>query len=206
MRSFAPWLAGVCVAAFIVLANDQFFFESVVITSSSMEPTLFPNERVFLQRVSFDPISRFDVVVIKTDKASRRIVKRVMGLPGECVLLRNGWEFLVKSSDLTLQPTYWAASTAEDHRIEELDGKAHPIQLRVNPQIHYETKFGYPKPFCLGPDEYYVLGDNRLASGDGRDFGAIKRSEIEGRLRMVWYSYDKKAGRLRSERFWSPVF
>lgn len=91
--------------------------------------------------------------------------------------------------------------------LRELDprnGKSHPIQLERNPKINIETRYG-KEALCLGPDEYYVLGDNRLASGDSRMIGPIKLNQIQGRMTRVWYSYDKAAHALRLGRIGKPV-
>lgn len=80
-----------------------------------------------------------------------------------------------------------------------LEGRHHYVQIKKNPKIHYETNWGRDK-FCLTEDRYYVLGDNRLASGDSRDFGPISKNEIEGKVRWVWYSFDKESGEFRRNR------
>ena len=145
------WPLTVIAVAFVLLAlNDVFVYESVLIPSTSMEPAILPNERLFLAKLPYRTIRRSDVVVINSRRLKERIAKRVIGLPGERV--RSG---------------------------------AREIQL--------------------GPDEYFVLGDNRLASRDSRVIGPITRAEIEGKLEMVWYSFDLEHGRLRWDRIFHRV-
>jgi hypothetical protein len=71
--------------------------------------------------------------------------------------------------------------------------------LERNPKFFYEPVHGKTEVW-LGPDEYYVLGDNRLASGDSRAIGVIRGDEIQGKLWLVWYSYDLAQRRFRGER------
>lgn len=186
------WLLAFLVAGTLLLLNDRFLFESVQVTSSSMRPTLLPNERAWLQRRFTGNLQRFDVVVIQSRALGHRIVKRIIALPGERVQLEDSWRVWVNG-----QPLDYAAITGTTNRFREAG--AHEIQLQRNPKFFYETKFGREE-LSLDPDEFYVLGDNRLASGDSRDFGVVRREEIQGRLTRIWYSRDLKTGRMRWER------
>lgn len=194
MRSI---VLGLIAAAVLMFVFDRFFFESVIVPSSSMRPTLLPNERVFLQRFNYAPLQRFDVVAIQSEKLGHRIVKRIIGLPGECIELKNAWEVWVNGKRLNY------SSAAPDETVMNEEGH-HFIQRIANPKIHYDTVFG-ATPLCLGPAEYFVLGDNRLASGDSRAIGPVQSYEIQGRMRRIWYSYDRPARRLRMEREWVAV-
>ena len=71
--------------------------------------------------------------------------------------------------------------------------------LERNPKFFYETEYG-KADLLLGPGEYYILGDNRLASGDSRAIGPVKHAEIQGRLTFIWYSLDLKTGHFRWNR------
>jgi signal peptidase I len=65
------------------------------------------------------------------------------------------------------------------------------------------TKFA-GQDLLLGPDEYFMLGDNRFASSDSRVFGPVRREEIEGKVEMIWYSRDAEDG-IRSQRILERV-
>jgi signal peptidase I len=170
MRTYALVFA---FTAALVLINDRFFFESIHVPSSSMRPTILPNERIYSKRFGLKPISRFDIVVIGPRAFGHRFIKRVIGLPGECVQLKDGWQPIINGQPLR-EPSHY--------------------QLVRTPGIDYPTTYGGDKPLCLGSHEYYVLGDNRLASGDSRIAGPISGEEIQGRALLVWYSFELKSG------------
>lgn len=178
-----------------MLINDSFIFESIVVPTSSMQPTILPNERVLLDRIPLRSIRRFDVVVIDESATHKRIVKRIIGLPGERIRLAESWKVFINDQPLAYSAISPDGTRAEagDHRIE--------IASNIRPP---ETQFGL-RDLRLGPDEYFVLGDYRLASVDSRVVGPIKRKDIQGIVSIVWYSFDLVQHRLRAERMPSRV-
>jgi len=180
------------VAGTVLWLNDRFFFESVCVVSSSMCPTLLKNERLYLQKAGIGAIRRFDAVVIDSRALHHRIIKRVIGLPGDLVRLEDSYRVFINGQSLDYAPQ-------PGHPDCQTEASVHAIQLRRNPKFFYETIFG-KNEIRLGPDEFYVLGDNRLASGDSRAFGPVKRAEIQGRVTRIWYSFDLDTGRFRWER------
>ena len=173
------------------LVNDTWFFESVVIPSSSMVPAILPNERIFLRRFPSPAIRRFDIVVIKRRSYRERIAKRVMALPGERVRLEASWRVFINGESLT-----YSEENAAHERIEAAD---HTIRTAQSASASRATQFG-SRDLLLGPDEYFVLGDNRLASEDSRAIGPVTRAEIQGTLGTVWYSYDREDHHWRTAR------
>ena len=192
MPSPKMWLAAFSLAGILLWVTDRCLLESIEVISSSMEPTFLPDERVYLQRVGCGKIQRFDVVVLDRQVVGGRIVKRVIGLPGDRVKLEDSWRVTVNGKTLD----YQVVSGTTNRLVE---AGVHQIQLQRNPKINIKTRYG-TNDFQLGEDEYYVLGDNRLASGDSRLFGVIKRGEIMGKLRLIWYSYDLSSGYIRWHR------
>ena len=124
-------------------------------------------------------------------------------MPGDVVRLENSWQVFINGEPWEYDNQGHPESTTLLEVTPE--GEAHEIQLKTNPKIPtYKTRFGMAD-LKLGPDEFYVLGDNRLASGDSRDFGVVKQGEIQGKLRLVWYSYDLIDRRFRWERIGTIV-
>lgn len=179
----------------LVLLNDLYVFESVVIPTSSMEPAILPHEHAILSHLSRG-IHRFDVVVIESPKFGVRMAKRVIALPGERVRLEDSWKVFVNDT-----PLDYSAETAEHQRREAGNHLIHLVPGSAGP---FETRFAR-RDLRLGPNEYFVLGDNRLASDDSRSFGPVTRADIQGTLSAVWYSYDPVNRRLRTERMLRSV-
>jgi signal peptidase I len=182
----------ITIAIVLLLINDQFFFESLVIPTSSMRPTILPNERVLLRKFHYSPVRRFDVVVIRSRKLGRRIAKRVIALPGERVRIDQEWRVYINGL-----PLNYTEEDSDHHRTES---DRHLIQTVPGQGSLPEATFA-KDDFLLGPDEYFVMGDNRLASDDSRAIGPISQNEIEGKLVFVWYSFDLQAGHWRGGRW-----
>ncbi len=137
------------------------FFGSVLIQENSMSPTLMAGDRVFVNRAAYTitGVGRGDLIAYRGSGGadSGLHVKRVIGLPGETIRIRDG---------LIL-----------------IDGKTY-IENREFPNI---TKPGIAEEgVLLGNNEYFVLGDNRNNSEDSRfaDVGNISKSQISGK---VWF-------------------
>jgi signal peptidase I len=123
-----------------------------VVSGVSMSPTFLPGTWVHAAPIT-DPVARGDVVVID-DGHEDLAVKRVVGLPGETVCLRHGYVFINRR--ILLEPY---------------------IPLRVYTFPRQGQAF-----FVLGPDQYFVLGDNRPTSADSRMFGPVERKHLRQRV------------------------
>ncbi|WP_230397317.1 signal peptidase I [Novisyntrophococcus fermenticellae] len=157
--------------ALIVLlaAGVSFFFcKSIVLQEGSMEPTLKAGDRVLINSASYKLSSpkRGDIIVYRTteDAKSSLHVKRIIGLPGETVQIKDG-QILIDNK------TY-------------VEKKGFPAI--TNPGLAEDT-------VKLGSGEYFVLGDNRNNSEDSRhvDMGNIKKKNIIGKLWFVVAPMDR---------------
>jgi signal peptidase I len=191
MPTWKQAAVAVVTAGALLVLNDMFIFESVVIPSASMRPAILPNERVFLTRFPPAPIERFAVVVVDSRKLGARVAKRVIGLPGDRIRVEDAWKVFVNG-----QPLDYSDENLAHERIEAGD---HAIRVVEGANVSFETPFARAD-LTLGPGEYFVLGDNRLASDDSRSFGPVTRDEIQGTLGTIWYSFDPDLHRLRTER------
>jgi signal peptidase I len=102
-----------------------------------------------------------DIVVFELVSPSglARVVKRIIGTPGDLLSERDGWWF------------------------------RNGIRL-AEPYVSHRGR-GDVKPVRVGPSRYYVLGDNRTFSRDSRDFGAIARSAIVGKVCMIYAPFHR---------------
>jgi signal peptidase I len=151
---------GFIVCALSVLsyyAVSRYIVTAVVVQGASMLPTLHDGDRFLLNRWAYlmHAPQRGDVVVIKDPGHSDYAVKRIVGLPHDVVRLRDGKLFL--NGKLFSEP-YLSKGTIT----LTVDGKEHQIML--------------------GPDRYFVLGDNRNISEDSRYYGSVRRDQIVGIL------------------------
>lgn len=166
-RSTLEWLGVVVLAVVVTLLVRSYVVEAYYIPSGSMEPTLHVGDRVLVNKLSYDlhSVHIGDIVVFsrpptEQDAAIKDLIKRVVGLPGETIQSGPAGQVIIDGHAIA-QP--WL--TPQD--------RAFP-----GPNIPKQT---------LGPDEYYVLGDNRGNSADSRYIGPISGSLIVGKAELrVW--------------------
>jgi len=126
----------------------------VRISSTSMEPTLFTGDVVLVDRraVTPDDLERGDLVTFRNPQTGEETLKRVIGLPGESVA------------------TIDAVVHVDDQPIDE-------------PYVDFSDWEGVFNARVVVPEgSVYVLGDNRAASVDSRDFGPVRAENLDGRV------------------------
>lgn len=125
----------------VVLVVNNFLLINARVPSESMENTIMTGDRFFGNRLAylFDDPERFDIVVFKyPDDESQLFVKRVIGLPGETVEIKDGKVYI--------------------------NGSQTPLDDSFTP----ETPTGDYGPYVVPEGSYFMLGDNRNHSGDSR--------------------------------------
>lgn len=197
-----------------------FFFSVYKIPTSSMAPTLWPGDFILASKISYGLQLPFlstkvgmkypkpgDLVVFQfPDKASVPYVKRVIGIAGDHILIKNN-RIIVNDKELELKEiaSQWndfpGMQFMKFYEEEDVRG-AHTIMHTKEASSAKELG-----PFVVPPGEVFVLGDNREGSDDSRYWGSIPIQNIEGQVLFVWLSLDaneKWAGaripKLRSER------
>lgn len=153
-------LQTVLIALAIVLPIRYFVFQPFIVKGSSMEPNFQTGNYLVIDELSYRlrDVRRGEIIVFKYPKnTTQRYIKRVIGLPGETLEIKSG-------------------------KVDVLDGQGRPLVLQENTYLpENETTPGNLK-LTLGPDEYFVLGDNRLASSDSRAWGLLPKNLIIGRV------------------------
>ena len=174
------------------------------VPTGSMRPTILVGDRIFVNKLAYDlrvPLTtwrlarwaepkRGDIVVCFSPEDGKRLVKRVVGEPGDTVAMRNN-KLFVNGEAVRYKPLDEdaAGGLPEDgaaKRIlvqEELGGTWHPVMF--TPSIPARRFFG---PVEVPEGHYYVLGDNRDNSADSRYFGFVERNQIVGRSGTVVFS------------------
>lgn len=149
----------VIIALLIVVPIRYFIFQPFLVRGQSMEPTFEHGDYLIIDEISYrfrDP-QRGEVVIFKYPRnPSQRYIKRIIGLPGETIEIKEG-EISIFSNgkEKILDESYYLPSNIST-----------PGDLKIN----------------LDENEYFVLGDNRYASSDSRRWGPLPREDIIGRV------------------------
>jgi signal peptidase I len=155
-RSVLVDIAKFAIVALIIVTPFRFYVaQPFIVAGSSMKPTFEPDEYLVVDELSyrFDEPQRGDIVIFKYPMdPSTFFIKRIVGLPGETIEIRNGEVYAHGTNEPALPEPY---RSTDDRGKEEL------IKLQ--------------------DDEYYVLGDNRAASSDSRVWGPLNERYIIGR-------------------------
>ena len=169
-RNAIEWVLVLMGALLVALVVKTWLFQAFYIPSGSMEPTLHVSDRVLVNKVSYDigDVERGDIVVFERPDSWGSgdiddLIKRVIGLPGETVAVRQGEVYI------------------DGERLEE------PwIEDDVVTPAFFEESGCVPS--CrIGDDEVFVLGDNRGNSDASNHFGPLPFDTIVGRAFIrVW--------------------
>ena len=158
------WLRDLVLSLLLAFVVIVFLYQPVQVEGTSMMPRLYDHERIFINKLvyRFEPIQRGAIVVFRYPlDPSKSYIKRVMGMPGEWVSIREG-------------------------RVE-INGK--PLAEAYVPPSYLDHD-SYP-PVCVEPDHYYVLGDHRESSNDSRVWGTVDRSFIYGKAAFIYWPLDQ---------------
>jgi signal peptidase I len=150
----------VVISLAIIIPIRYFLIQPFYVKGASMEPNFHDNEYLIIDEISyrFNEPERGEIVVFRYPKDPQQyFIKRVIGLPGERVSVRDGKVYIYND--------------------EYRNGVAVNESLYLNTTITEGSK-----DVTLGDDEYFVLGDNRSASLDSRSFGAVPRRLIVGKV------------------------
>jgi signal peptidase I len=154
VRELRGWLRDVVFAALTAVLIVVFLVQPVKVEGTSMLPHLSDQERIFVNKLVYhvSEIQRGDIVVFWYPRdPGKSFIKRVIGLPGEEVMIRGG--------------------------IVYVDGV--PIEEPYVPTEYFDgSSFG---PVVVEPHSYFVLGDHRNSSNDSRNWGLVPEENIFGK-------------------------
>ena len=221
-RFWREWLKPCLVILFVTTALRSALADWNDVPTGSMKPTILEGDRVWVNKLAYDlkvPFAtwhvaewdephRGEIVVFFSPANGQRLVKRVIGLPGDTLELRDN-RLLINGR--ALDYTALAAETREaipssqrpahDFANERLPERAPPVM--ATPALSALRTFG-PKTIPAG--HYFMMGDNRDNSLDSRYFGPVPRDKIVGRATAVVLSFDREHGLApRWKRFFTAL-
>lgn len=184
------WVLSILIAFIIVVFFNSEVFAKVRVQQSSMENTLFSNQQLIVDKLSYksEEPKRGDIIIFlendekgtiadealriiediasifshnkKYDGKGNRLVKRVIGVAGDEIDIKNGFVYI------------------NGNKIEE-------------PYVKGETETGeFKLPIIVGENKLFVLGDNRMVSKDSRKFGLIDIKQVEGKAIYRVYPFN----------------
>jgi signal peptidase I len=157
------WLRDIGISVVASALIITFLYQPVRVEGTSMQPELRDQDRLFIDKFffRFEKITRGDVVVFHYPRDPQKsYIKRVIGLPGDTVAIRQGRVFI--------------------------DDK--PIDEPYVPHRYRDTRS--MAELVVPPDEYFVMGDHRSISSDSRDFGPVDRDLIYGKATFIYWPAD----------------
>jgi len=195
------------------------FFKSAIadlssISGASMLPTLLDGDKVWVNKLAYDvkiPFTEIslaevsdpkhgDIVIIDSKVADKRLVKRIVGIPGDTIYMQNNALIINGvAADYEVLSREGSSIIIEEH----LPEKTHQARLARGFLNRRGRSYG---PSVVPDDQYFVLGDNRDNSADSRTYSFVPREEIIGRSSSVVFSLDSDNSYLpRGERFLSGL-
>jgi signal peptidase I len=181
------YFESIVIAVILALFVRTWVVQAFKIPTGSMENNLLIGDHLLVNKFVFGPtplaigravlpvreIRRGDIVVFKyPDEPDRDFIKRVIGLPGETVELRN-------------KKVYINGQPLNEPYVHFLS----PPSSEYQEVTSYDVRERYA-PVTVPPDKYFVMGDNRDNSQDSRYWGFLPRSYIKGKALLIYWSYE----------------
>lgn len=154
------WLRDLILSVLLAFIVIVFLYQPVQVEGTSMMPRLENHERIFINKFvyRFRPIDRGDVVVFRYPlDPSKSYIKRVIGLPGDVISIRDGHVYV---NGAALSEPYVPRKYVDDQTYPPVRVEAH---------------------------HYFVLGDHRDSSNDSREWGTVPREYIYGKAVFVYW-------------------
>ncbi len=161
----------VILAALIVVPIRYFLFQPFIVRGSSMEPNFYSGDYLIIDEISyrFENPERGEVIVFRYPRnPSQRFIKRIIGLPGETVEIK-------------------------DNKIAVYSSEGEGIALDESEYLPGYNLSGSDLTVKLDSDNYFVLGDNRNFSSDSRKWGPIEKEDIIGKVYVKLFPFSALA-------------
>lgn len=153
-KEIGEWAVSIAIAVIVALLFQKYAFAQTEVHMNSMQDTLLQGQRLIENKFSywFSEPRKGDIVIINGPESDRRLVKRIIGLPGDMIDIRNGSVYL------------------NGQKVQESFVKGRTLSNEM------------PVPYRVPDHKVFVMGDNREVSMDSRTLGPIDVSSIEGKV------------------------
>jgi len=216
------WVRPILVVVVATSAFRSAIADWNVVPTGSMRPSIVAGDRIWVNKLAYGlrvPFTdwqllnwsqpqRGEVVVFFAPHDGPRMVKRVIGVPGDTIqlygnrLIINGAPTQYSLVDGQLADEVQREANREHHTyMEHLDGRDH--LMMTTPRVQAPRYFG---PIVVPDGSYFVMGDNRDGSRDSRFFGFVSGDEVVGRSSRIILSLNPNNFYLpRTDRFLLPL-
>jgi signal peptidase I len=183
------YLESIVIAVILALFIRTFVVQAFKIPTGSMENNLLIGDHLLVNKFVFGPtmspierallpigtIRRRDVLVFKyPEEPDRDFIKRVIGLPGETLEVRE-------------KKVYINGTPLDEPYAHHLTPAADESQYHEVTSFDVRERYG---PVTVPPNQYFMMGDNRDNSQDSRYWGFLPRENIKGRALLIYWSYE----------------
>jgi len=158
------WIKAIAVACVLVFAIRHFLFSPVIVSGQSMEPTFESENRVIISKIH--KLDHFDLVVFHAPGSTEDYIKRVIGLPGDTIVMKDDRLFI------------------NGKEYEEEYIQANKEQLFKDQKLTEDFEVTVPE------GQLFVLGDNRRHSTDSRVIGCIDEDSVVGKVGFRFYPFN----------------
>jgi signal peptidase I len=187
--AFREWIESLAFTIIFVLVFTSYIAQATQVPTESMKPTILVGDHFFLDKISFPAnypavvrpylphrsIRRLDIVAFKSPTDGNiPFVKRVIGLPGDTVEVRNKSVFVN------------GRQMDEPYKVH-VDSTVYGTDAWTPEELKVRDNYG---PVTVPPNAYFVMGDNRDNSNDSRYWGFVTWDELIGKPLFVYWSYE----------------
>jgi signal peptidase I len=198
------------IAVVLALFIRTFVVQAFKIPTGSMEQNLLIGDHLLVNKFVFGPtlgrlektllpmtdIRRLDVIVFKyPEDPERDFIKRVIGLPGDTIELRNKRVY-VNGQRLDEPYVYYLEDPPP--LPEEMSLSNDLAGVSNDPRVQYG-------PVTVPPGHYFAMGDNRDNSQDSRYWGFLPRENVKGKALVIYWSYAAESGNILSATRWNRI-
>ncbi len=163
-RTLVEYALLAVVAVAVALLIQAFLVKPYRIPSESMENTLLIGDRVLVDRISwrFTEPQRGEITVFHPPFSGPVLIKRIVGMPGDVISLNDGY-------------VYINGRKLDEPYVRRIGGRQEPTDPFTN-----GLAWSLQQPYHVPAGTYFMMGDNRTDSGDSREFGPVRRSQLVG--------------------------